>query len=722
MWIRRKTNKTMEKINFGYSLKNIPIPKRELYMKALIDKTHKFLKRIRWRAYFFDNPAPSSQRRETFGFNSEKSPPFVKDTLPFETEMYQLIRNIDFKQHYNNKLQTKINTDMRKIRESDSLFVSADKTTNLYKLPPVQYNKLLSSNITSTYTKQSSNAKSAIDTEARTIAEKLEIADRVEAFAKRDAYITLKDHKENFINNPKCRLINPAKSEIGIVSKKLLATIIAKVQSVTGVNQWRNTGTVIDWFQNIRSKSRCKFLQMDVVEFYPSISQQLLTDAINFAKSHSDIDDDTLNIIMHARKSLLFCKDEVWVKKNNPEFDVTMGAYDGAEVCELVGLFLLSTIKKECAGLELGLYRDDGLGVTRNLTASQSERLRKKLFAIFKACGLKITLEHNLQQVDFLDVTFNLQSEKYWPFRKPNNEPLYIHVESNHPPSIIKQLPSMIEDRISSIACDESEFNKAKEYYDTALRNSGFKQTIQYNRQQKRSSPRKRNVIWFNPPYNASVLTNIGKVFLSLIIKHFPPSHRYHKIFNRHTVKLSYSCSPNVQSAISAHNRKILRMHNTRTNDPPTEKPLCNCRKADECPLSGNCLKSAIIYQATVASESATKLYIGQTEQTFKKRYPKHKEALANEHSKESTSLSSYVWDVRNKGENPTIKWEVIKQCLPYSCGTRRCDTCLSEKLCILKSDRAVCINKNTELMQKCRHSNKFKLKNTGRRGGNENG
>ena len=406
------------------------------------------------------------------------------------------------------------------------------------------------------------------------------------------------------------------------------------------------------------------------------------------------------------------------MKKNNPEFDVTMGAYDGAEVCELVGLFLLNKIKKECAGLELGLYRDDGLGVTRNLPGPQLEKLRKKLFALFKSCGLQITLDCNLQQVDFLDVTFNLQSEKYWPYRKPNNEPLYIHVQSNHPPSITKQLPSMIEERISSISYDEHEFNKSKEYYEFALRNSGFKQSIQYkqHRQQKRSSPRKRNIIWFNPPYNASVLTNIGKVFLSLINKHFPPSHRYHKLFNRQTVKLSYSCSPNVQSAIVAHNRKLLRKHNTDANPPVNEPPMCNCRKVDECPLKGNCLQSAIIYQATVSVESETKHYIGQTEQTFKKRYPKHKEALEKEHPKKSTSLSAYVWELRNKGENPTIKWEVIKKCLPYACGTRRCDTCLSEKLCILQSDRSKCINKNTELMQKCRHSNKFKLKNAAKR------
>ena len=109
----------------------------------------------------------------------------------------------------------------------------------------------------------------------------------------------------------------------------------------------------------------------------------------------------------------------------------------------------------------------------------QLEKLRKKLFALFKLCGLQITLDCNQLQVDFLDVTFNLQSEKYWPYRKPNNEPLYIHVESNHPPSITKQLPSMIEDRKSSISCDEHEFYKSKEYYESsALRNSGFKQSI----------------------------------------------------------------------------------------------------------------------------------------------------------------------------------------------------------------------------------------------------
>jgi len=145
------------------------------------------------------------------------------------------------------------------------------------------------------------------------------------------------------------------------------------------------------------------------------------------------------------------------------------------------------------------------------------------------------------------------------------------------------------------------------------------------------------------------------------------------------------------------------------------EQPGCNCRKPDLCPMPGNCLRSAITYKATVTSQSDERHYIGATEQTFKKRYPKHKESLENEHSKEHTSLSTYVWKLRKQMEVPTIKWEVLKQCSPYSCGSRRCDTCLTEKFLILKSDPSKCINKNSELMQKCRHSNKFKLKNAGK-------
>ena len=129
--------------------------------------------------------------------------------------------------------------------------------------------------------------------------------------------------------------------------------------------------------------------------------------------------------------------------------------------------------------------------------------------------------------------------------------------------------------------------------------------------------------------------------------------------------------------------------------------------------MVGNCLQSAIVYKATVSCNNEEKFYIGSTEQTFKKRYPKHKESINNKSSKSATTLSTYIWSLKDKGEDPQIKWEVLKKCQPYACGARRCDVCLSEKLCILSAG-AGCINQNTELMQKCRHSNKFKLKSVG--------
>ncbi len=73
---------------------------------------------------------------------------------------------------------------------------------------------------------------------------------------KREAFISLKDHKENFENNPKCRLINPAKSESGKLSKIILDKINSNLRKVLNLNQWENTQNVIEWFGNIKEKKK----------------------------------------------------------------------------------------------------------------------------------------------------------------------------------------------------------------------------------------------------------------------------------------------------------------------------------------------------------------------------------------------------------------------------------------------------------------------------------
>ena len=88
------------------------------------------------------------------------------------------------------------------------------------------------------------------------------------------------------------------------------------------------------------------FLSFDIVDFYPSITEKLLDKVISWAKAIRPISDDHVAVIKHARKSLLFHQDKTWVKRNNETmFDVTMGSYDGAEICELVGLFIISKLE-----------------------------------------------------------------------------------------------------------------------------------------------------------------------------------------------------------------------------------------------------------------------------------------------------------------------------------------------------------------------------------------
>ena len=219
---------------------------------------------------------------------------------------------------------------------------------------------------------------------------------------------------------------------------------------------------------------------------------------------------------MHSRRSLLFDKDSVWVKKNNANFDVTIGSYDGAELCELTGLYILSIMDSKFGKEKKELYRDDGLGCFQNMSGPQLERIKKKICKIFENFGLKITTENNLHITDFLDATFDLKNGKYYPYRKPNSQPLYIPRLSNHPKNILKEIPNMISKIISEISCDEHEFKKAKDVYNEALAKSGYNQKLKYQNQHVNRYSRKRKIIWFNPPYSKHVKANIGKIFMKL--------------------------------------------------------------------------------------------------------------------------------------------------------------------------------------------------------------
>ena len=135
-------------------------------------------------------------------------------------------------------------------------------------------------------------------------------------------------------------------------------------------------------------------------------------------------------------------------------FDVTMGSYDGAEICQLVGLFILSKLEAKFGKNQVGLYRDYGLAILKARRARSADKSGKELHTIFNDIGFKTTAEVNHQVVNLLDLTLDLKNETFSPFKIPNNDPLYVDNRSNHPPSIINHIPSSINKRISSLSSD----------------------------------------------------------------------------------------------------------------------------------------------------------------------------------------------------------------------------------------------------------------------------
>ena len=97
-----------------------------------------------------------------------------------------------------NSFQKKLCADITEIKNSRNIFVFADKTNNVYRMSTSEHNELLKENVTKTYKKAPEKLQKSINLEAKSIATNLKLSDRIEKLAEAPAYITLKDHKENF--------------------------------------------------------------------------------------------------------------------------------------------------------------------------------------------------------------------------------------------------------------------------------------------------------------------------------------------------------------------------------------------------------------------------------------------------------------------------------------------------------------------------------------------
>jgi len=302
---------------------------------------------------------------------------------------------------------------------------------------------------------------------------------------------------------------------------------------------------------------------------------------------------------------------------------------------------------------------------------------------------------------------------------KPGNTPQYVNVKSNHPPAIIKSIPEGINKRLAQISSDEDCFKNAAQPYQEALRRNGYEYELTYKRYNRKRNEntekkRRRNVTWYNPPFDVRVKTNVARRFLKIVDDSFPAEHPLRKIFNRNTLKVSYSCTPNVQSIIDGHNKKKLQ------SKDDTNK-TCNCRDKAGCPLQGHCRQSSVIYQATVHSQEQqegnsnhqhTEKYVGLTDTEFKLRLANHKQSFTKSNLRNSTELSKYVWSLKDRAIRYNITWKILDRASAYNNKSKKCNLCNLEKYYIMCHRKEATLNQRCGLVSSCRHSNKYTLSN----------
>ena len=175
-----------------------------------------------------------------------------------------------------------------------------------------------------------------------------------------------------------------------------------------------------------------------------------------------------------------------------------------------------------------------------------------------------------------------------------------------------------------------------------------------------------------------NVKSNIGKDFLKLVDKAFPPDNPLSGLFNRQTVKLSYKRMPNMSQAVAGHNSKLL------SEERQAEQELgCNCIGGlTTCPVEGKCQTTGVVYQASVKEITTGKIetYTGATARRFKDRLYEHRADMNSEEGRTKTALSAHIWGLKDQNIQYEVSWKIRYRGPDYNPITKKCRICLREK------------------------------------------
>ena len=160
---------------------------------------------------------------------------------------------------------------------------------------------------------------------------------------------------------------------------------------------------------------------------------------------------------------------------------------------------------------------------------------------------------------------------------------------------------------------------------------------------------------------------------------------------------------------------KIYKRRNSKiTSAPCNQLALCNCQVKGECPMDGKCQTMDAVYNCHVTSSGPQKIYFGLAEGKWKQRYYNHKKSFNHKRYSHETTLSSYMWHLKETlDETPSLKLSVVRCATRYSNILKTYLLCLYAKLVIVTYPRQPeVLNKRSELFCRCRHDNKYLLKN----------
>ena len=179
---------------------------------------------------------------------------------------------------------------------------------------------------------------------------------------------------------------------------------------------------------------------------------------------------------------------------------------------------------------------------------------------------------------------------------------------------------------------------------------------------------------------------------------------------NRNTIKLSYSCMPNVKQIIDGYNKAILKIAETAQPQKDGGK-TCSCRKKEDCLLNGECLVNEVVYQATVTTRDKKETYIDLTGAQFKAGYRNHLMSFRHEKRRNETELSEHLWQLKEANKEIDITWKTLAKAKPYTNLTKRCNLCTIEKFFLICRPHMATLNKRNELVSTHRHRRKFILR-----------